>query len=142
MSPSAASTAPAIGGVARNSASNSSGTATRHAAPARSAADVAWPDGRYYMPLFVVPADGERFDDTLRAELVSAIRQHLSPRHVPDTIVPIAAVPRTLTGKKLEVPVKRILQGARITDVAAEGSVTRPDMLNWFANFSAELGHL
>ncbi|WP_353946656.1 acetoacetate--CoA ligase [Streptomyces sp. HUAS MG91] len=99
------------------------------------------PDGRYYMPLFVVPADGERFDDTLRAELIGAIRQHLSPRHVPDAIVPVAAVPHTLTGKKLEVPVKRILQGANVTDVAAEGAVTRPDMLNWFADFGAGLDH-
>ncbi|WP_405597285.1 MULTISPECIES: acetoacetate--CoA ligase [unclassified Streptomyces] len=98
------------------------------------------PDGRYYMPLFVVPADGERFDDALRAEVVGAIRHSLSPRHVPDAVVPIEAVPRTLTGKKLEVPVKRILQGARVTEVSAEGAVTRPDMLAWFAEFAAGLG--
>ncbi|MFF1354656.1 acetoacetate--CoA ligase [Streptomyces sp. NPDC058297] len=97
-------------------------------------------DGRYYMPLFVVPADGERFDDALRDEIVGAIRHSLSPRHVPDAVVPIEAVPRTLTGKKLEVPVKRILQGARVTDVSAEGAVTRPEMLAWFAEFAAGLG--
>ncbi|MGX1671087.1 acetoacetate--CoA ligase [Streptomyces sp. NPDC055400] len=97
-------------------------------------------DGQYYMPLFVVPADGERFDDALRDEIVGAIRHSLSPRHVPDAVVPIEAVPRTLTGKKLEVPVKRILQGARVTDVSAEGAVTRPDMLAWFADFAAGLG--
>ncbi|MGW6354392.1 acetoacetate--CoA ligase [Streptomyces sp. NPDC055092] len=97
-------------------------------------------DGRYYMPLFVVPADGEGFDDALRDEIVGAIRHSLSPRHVPDAVVPIEAVPRTLTGKKLEVPVKRILQGARVTEVSAEGAVTRPDMLAWFAEFAAGLG--
>ncbi|MFE7267220.1 acetoacetate--CoA ligase [Streptomyces sp. NPDC057592] len=97
------------------------------------------PDGRYCMPLFVVPAEGERFDDGLRDEIVGAIRQSLSPRHVPDIIVPVEAVPRTLTGKKLEVPVKHILQGARVTDVSTEGAVTRPDMLAWFADFAAEL---
>lgn len=97
-------------------------------------------DGRYYMPLFVVPAEGERFDDALRDEIVGAIRHSLSPRHVPDAVVPIEAVPRTLTGKKLEVPVKRILQGARVTEVSAEGAVTRPDMLAWFAQFAAGLG--
>ncbi|MER7199380.1 acetoacetate--CoA ligase [Streptomyces sp. CB01635] len=97
-------------------------------------------DGRYYMPLFVVPADGERFDDALRAEIVGAIRHSLSPRHVPDDVVPIEAVPRTLTGKKLEVPVKRILQGTRVSEVSAEGAVTRPDMLAWFAEFAAGLG--
>ncbi|MFF1687890.1 AMP-binding protein [Streptomyces sp. NPDC058254] len=96
-------------------------------------------DGRYYMPLFVVPADGERFDDALRDEIVGAIRHSLSPRHVPDAVVPIEA-PRTLTGTKLEVPVKRILQGARVTDVSAEGAVTRPDVLAWFAEFAAGLG--
>ncbi|MYW69769.1 acetoacetate--CoA ligase [Streptomyces sp. SID8379] len=98
------------------------------------------PDGRYYMPLFVVPADGEPFDDALRDEIVSAIRRSLSPRHVPDDIVPVEAVPRTLTGKKLEVPVKRILQGARVADVSAEGAVTRPDMLAWFARFAERRG--
>ncbi|WLQ44747.1 acetoacetate--CoA ligase [Streptomyces laculatispora] len=97
------------------------------------------PDGRYYMPLFVVPAAGERFDDALRDEIVGAIRQSLSPRHVPDAVVPVEAVPRTLTGKKLEVPVKRILQGARVTEVSAEGAVTRPDMLAWFAGFAERL---
>jgi acetoacetyl-CoA synthetase len=55
---------------------------------------------------------------------------------VPDLIVPIAAVPRTLTGKKLEVPVKRILQGARSSEVSSEGSVTHPEMLAWFADFA------
>ncbi|WP_405747117.1 acetoacetate--CoA ligase [Streptomyces sp. NBC_01525] len=96
-------------------------------------------DGRYCMPLFVVPAEGTGFDDALRDEIVGAIRQSLSPRHVPDVVVPIEAVPRTLTGKKLEVPVKHILQGARVTDVSTEGAVTRPDMLAWFADFAAEL---
>ncbi|MFB7209280.1 hypothetical protein [Streptomyces sp. NPDC056255] len=76
------------------------------------------PDGRHCMPLFVVPAEGERFGDGLRDEIVGAIRQSLPPRHVPDVIVPVEAVPRTLTGRKLEVPVKHIPQGARVTDVS------------------------
>ncbi|MZD08547.1 acetoacetate--CoA ligase [Streptomyces sp. SID5785] len=99
------------------------------------------PDGGYAMPLFVVPAPGERFDDALRDEIVSAIRRQLSPRHVPDVVVPVEAVPRTLTGKKLEVPVKRILQGARVADVVADGTVTRPDLLPWFADFAARSGY-
>ncbi|NBE56798.1 acetoacetate--CoA ligase [Streptomyces boluensis] len=94
------------------------------------------PDGRYLMPLFVVVADGERFDDALRDDIAAALRRALSPRHVPDVIAPVAAVPRTLTGKKLEVPVKRILQGARVADVCAEGAVTHPEMLSWFAEFA------
>ncbi|MFI0961130.1 acetoacetate--CoA ligase [Streptomyces sp. NPDC021080] len=95
------------------------------------------PDGAYFMPLFVVPVEGTAFDDGLRRHIVSAIRSRLSPRHVPDVIVPVPAVPRTLTGKKLEVPVKRVLQGARPGEVSSEGSVTHPEMLAWFAEFAA-----
>lgn len=93
------------------------------------------PDGGYFMPLFVVPADGTALDDPLRDRIKAAVRRRLSPRHVPDVIQPIAAVPRTLTGKKLEVPVKRILQGAHVDDVSSAGAVTHPEMLNWFAEF-------
>ncbi|WP_432082838.1 acetoacetate--CoA ligase [Streptomyces sp. WAC 04229] len=93
------------------------------------------PDGQYFMPLFVVLAEGVSLDEETRASINTAIRRQLSPRHVPDTIVPIAAVPRTLTGKKLEVPVKRLLQGARLADVSAEGATTHPEMLTWFARF-------
>lgn len=97
------------------------------------------PDGRYFMPLFVVMAEGEPFDETLRTVIAASIKDKLSPRHVPDAIVPIAAVPRTLTGKKLEVPVKRILQGVRAAEVTAEGAVTHPEVLAWFEDFAATL---
>ncbi|WP_329297712.1 acetoacetate--CoA ligase [Streptomyces sp. NBC_00659] len=95
------------------------------------------PDGAYFMPLFVVPAEGTALDDGLRRHIATAIRSRLSPRHVPDVIVPVPAVPRTLTGKKLEVPVKRVLQGARPGEVSSEGSITHPEMLAWFAEFAA-----
>lgn len=93
-------------------------------------------DGRYFMPLFVVLDEEATLDDALRNTIATSIRQSLSPRHVPDAIVAIRAVPRTLTGKKLEVPVKRILQGAQVADVSAEGAVTHPEMLAWFADFA------
>ncbi|MFD8738615.1 acetoacetate--CoA ligase [Streptomyces sp. NPDC059618] len=95
------------------------------------------PDGGYFMPLFVVPAEGTAFDEALRRDIVSAIRGRLSPRHVPDAIVAVPAVPRTLTGKKLEVPVKRVLQGARPGEVSSQGAVTHPEMLTWFEEFAA-----
>ncbi|WP_331719929.1 acetoacetate--CoA ligase [Streptomyces sp. NBC_00147] len=96
------------------------------------------PDGRYLILLFVVLAEESGLDGTVREDIVKAIRASLSPRHVPDSIVAIDAVPRTLTGKKLEVPVKRIIQGARFTDVAAEGATTHPEMLSWFAEFAKD----
>ncbi|WP_030264265.1 acetoacetate--CoA ligase [Streptomyces sp. NRRL B-24484] len=94
------------------------------------------PDGDYHMPLFVVLAEGAVLDDALRARIATAIRHRLSPRHVPDAVVEVPAVPRTLTGKRLEVPVKRILQGAAAAEVSGEGSVTAPEMLAWFAEYA------
>ncbi|WP_079087736.1 acetoacetate--CoA ligase, partial [Streptomyces scabiei] len=74
-------------------------------------------DGGYWMPLFVVLAAGVRLDDALRDRVREAIRAGASPRHVPDEIIEVPAIPHTRTGKKLEVPVKRLLQGAALADV-------------------------
>ncbi|MCW2958273.1 MAG: acetoacetate--CoA ligase, partial [Solirubrobacterales bacterium] len=94
-------------------------------------------DGDYLLALFVVPAEGAVVDDALRAKLAAAIRTELSPRHVPDDIAVAPAIPRTLTGKRLEVPVKRILQGVPVAQVAAAGAVDRPDVLEWYAEYAA-----
>jgi acetoacetyl-CoA synthetase len=91
------------------------------------------PGGGYAMPLFVVPAAGVELDAELRDRIAATLRTQLSPRHVPDEIVAAPAVPRTLTGKKLEVPVKRLLQGAPIDRVVSADAVDRPDVLPWFA---------
>jgi acetoacetyl-CoA synthetase len=90
------------------------------------------PDGRYWMPLFVVLDDGWELDDELRASIASTIRRDASPRHVPDEIIAVPAIPRTRTGKKLEVPVKRILLGARASDVLSLGAVDDPAALESF----------
>jgi acetoacetyl-CoA synthetase len=94
------------------------------------------PGGDYFMPLFLVPAPGQAIDDELKSRIVKEIRTHLSPRHVPDVIVAAPAVPRTLTGKKLEVPVKRILQGVPAEQAGSSGAIDRPDMLAWFASYA------
>jgi acetoacetyl-CoA synthetase len=94
------------------------------------------PDGGYYMPLFVVPADPEADHDELAAAVATAIRAELSPRHVPDDVVLAPRIPRTLTGKKLEIPVKRILGGADADAVAAAGAVDHPEVLGWYAAFA------
>lgn len=70
------------------------------------------PDGGYWMPLFVHLADGAVLDDALRDRIRAALRAGLSPRHVPDEIIAAPGVPHTLTGKRIEVPVKKLLQGA------------------------------
>jgi acetoacetyl-CoA synthetase len=96
------------------------------------------PDGGYWMPLFVVLADGVALDDALQARIRTTIREALSARHVPDAIVVVPAVPRTLTGKKMEVPVKRLLRGRPLAEVAAPGAVADPSALEWFATFATQ----
>jgi acetoacetyl-CoA synthetase len=79
--------------------------------------------------LFVVLADGLELDDTLRARIARELRSALSPRHVPDEIHQVRAVPRTLSAKKLEVPVKRILTGTPVDAAAARGALANPESL-------------
>jgi acetoacetyl-CoA synthetase len=85
--------------------------------------------------LFVAPAPGVEVDDELRARIAAALRRELSPRHVPDEIHAVPGVPRTLSGKKLEVPVKRILGGADPDTAASRGSLADPDVLDAYAPF-------
>jgi len=85
--------------------------------------------------LFVQLADGVELDDDLRAAIAAALRRDLSPRHVPDELHAIPAVPRTLSGKKLEVPVKKILGGAPIDATASRDALANPEALAWFEDF-------
>jgi acetoacetyl-CoA synthetase len=89
--------------------------------------------------LFVVPADGVELDDELRARIARTLRGELSPRHVPDQIVAVRAIPRTLTGKKLEAPVKRILRGESPEQVASRGSLADPTSLDAFVALAAKM---
>jgi acetoacetyl-CoA synthetase len=91
--------------------------------------------------LFVVAAPGTALTDTLRSRLSAALRSELSPRHVPDTITAVPAIPRTMTGKKLETPVKRILQGKPADQVASRGALLDPFALDAFVAFSAGRFH-
>ena len=88
------------------------------------------------MPLFVTLCDGVSLDDELTARIARRIRQDCSPRHVPNEVHAVAAVPRTLSGKVLEVPVKRILMGHDPDAVASRDSLADPDALDWFAEFA------
>ncbi|MCF1596079.1 acetoacetate--CoA ligase [Streptomyces muensis] len=100
------------------------------------------PDGGYWMPLFVVPAAGVELDDTLRDRIRDAIRAGASPRHVPDEIIQVRGIPHTRTGKKLEVPVKRLLQGAPAEQVVNPAAVDDPELLAFFARLGSERRHL
>jgi acetoacetyl-CoA synthetase len=88
--------------------------------------------------LFVVLRDGLDLDDDLRRRIAAVLRTELSPRHVPDLIVAVPAVPRNLTGKKLEIPVKRILQGVPATEVATPDSLADPLSLEPFTVLAAD----
>jgi acetoacetyl-CoA synthetase len=88
-------------------------------------------DGR--MLLYVVLRAGAELDDELQAAIRRRVREHCSPRHVPDSIEVIPEVPRTLSNKKLEVPVKKILLGADPSGAASRDSLANPHALDWFA---------
>ncbi len=86
--------------------------------------------------LFVVLADGIELDDELRTSIARSLRSQLSPRHVPDRIEAVPAIPRTLTGKKLEAPVKRLLLGDPPEKVASRDSLLDPTALDRFAEIA------
>jgi acetoacetyl-CoA synthetase len=85
-----------------------------------------------WMPLFVVLRDGVELDDDLVKRIKKRIREDCSPRHVPNDIHQIAEVPRTLSGKVLEVPVKRILMGTPPEQAASRDSLANPAALDVF----------
>ncbi len=87
--------------------------------------------------LFLVLRDGVELDDALRATVARELRTALSPRHVPDEIYQVRAVPRTLSAKKLEVPVKRILTGTPAGSAAATGALANPESLHAFEELAA-----
>ncbi|WP_024802108.1 acetoacetate--CoA ligase [Nocardia sp. BMG51109] len=91
------------------------------------------PDGGYWMPLFVVLAEGAELTDEVRGRISDAIRTEVSRRHVPDEIIAAPGVPHTRTGKKLEVPIKRIFQGADAARVVERSAVDNPGLLDWYA---------
>jgi len=88
--------------------------------------------------LFVVPRPATRLDEELRRRIADELRTELSPRHVPDAIIEVRAIPRTLSGKKLEVPVKRILLGASPDAAASRESLSDPTALDAFVAIGRE----
>jgi acetoacetyl-CoA synthetase len=83
--------------------------------------------------LYVVLAEGRDLDDDLIGQLRGALRSELSPRHVPDEIHQVPGIPRTLSGKKLEVPVRKILLGTPVAEAADPDALANPEVLALFA---------
>jgi acetoacetyl-CoA synthetase len=92
-----------------------------------------------WMPLFVVLREGAELDEELPREIARRVREQCSPRHVPDQVFEIEEVPRTLSGKVLEVPVKRILMGTPVEKAASRDSLANPAALDYFTRMAAEL---
>jgi acetoacetyl-CoA synthetase len=101
--------------------------------------DVPRTGGELWMVLFVVLRDGVTLDEELKAKIKQRIREDCSPRHVPDDVLQIGQVPRTLSGKLLEVPVKRILMGAEPAQVASRESLADPAALDYFIELARTL---
>jgi acetoacetyl-CoA synthetase len=101
--------------------------------------DVPKPGTEGWMPLFVVLREGVELDDELSKRIKASIRERCSPRHVPNEIFRIAEVPRTLSGKVLEVPVKRILTGEAPETAASRDSLANPAALDYFVELSRSL---
>ncbi len=110
--------------------------ASSHAKPGSGRSHPAGTDG--WMPLFVVLREGASLDDGLIAEIRRRVREDCSPRHVPDEIRQISEVPRTLSGKVLEVPVKRILMGTPVDEAASRESLANPKALDYFVALARE----
>ena len=101
--------------------------------------DIHKPDGSAYMPLFVVLAEDAELDDDLKNRIKRSIRENASPRHVPNEILEVPDIPRTLNGKKLEVPVKKILSGTPPDQAASKDSLSNPESLDRFAELAERI---
>jgi acetoacetyl-CoA synthetase len=94
---------------------------------------------KYYMPLFVQLRDGKVWTDKLKSKIVSSLRVECGPRHVPDDIFSVESIPYTLTGKKMEVPVRKILMGLPVDEAARRDAMRNPESLDWFVNFERQV---
>ena len=84
------------------------------------------------MPLFVVLQEDTDLDEDLQSKIKQSIKENCSPRHVPDEVQAVPQIPRTLNGKKLEVPVKKILMGTPVDEAASRDSLANPEALDFF----------
>lgn len=96
------------------------------------------PGGQYFMPLFVVLRDGSTLTDDLISRIKQTLRNQFSPRHVPDAVYSIDEVPYTISGKKLETPIKKILAGVDVSLATSKDTLRNPSALNQFIEFASQ----
>ena len=96
------------------------------------------PGGHFFMPLFLRLKPGVQFDDALRDRVAARLRGDCSPRHVPDRMYQVESVPYTLTGKKMEVPVRKILMGWPLEKAASRDAMMNPEAIDYFVRFAQE----
>ncbi len=93
--------------------------------------------GHFFMPLFLQLKPGVALSDALIDKIASRLRSECSPRHVPDQMLAVSHIPYTLTGKKMEVPVRKLLMGWPLEKAASRDAMMNPDSLEWFVDFAA-----
>ena len=92
-------------------------------------------EGKYYLPLFVVLQKGENLNEDLIKRISTTLRKQFSPRHVPDEVFQIEEVPYTLSGKKMETPVKKYFRGGKIDQVLNKDAMRNPEAFDYFISF-------
>ena len=97
-------------------------------------------EGRFFMPLFVRLKPGFELDEAMIATITAKLRHDCSPRHVPDRMYAVEQIPYTLTGKKMEVPVRKLLMGWPLDKAASRDAMMNPSSLDWFVDFVARTG--
>ena len=93
------------------------------------------PGGKFFMPMFVKLADGLVLDDALTRAINDKLRSEYTPRHVPDKIYQVPLIPYTISGKRMEVPARRILQGVPAAKAANRDAMANPAALDWFIEY-------
>ncbi len=94
------------------------------------------PGGHFFMPMFVKLVDGVTLDDRITTEINTRLRREYTPRHIPDKIIQVPAMPTTITGKKLEVPVRRLLMGVPLEKAANTSAMADPAALDAFIDYA------
>jgi acetoacetyl-CoA synthetase len=96
-------------------------------------------DQTSYMPLFVVLREGASLDEALKEKIKAKIRQDISPRHVPNDIFAVPQIPKTLSGKKMELPVRKILLGQPVEKANNPDAMSNPESIQFFVDLAREI---